>query len=122
MREAELRVRGPGSSGSRPAVQPDAEGGRPDPGGGNTAKNGKREKNRRKEEATHIFQTPPERHLRPGPELEKIRREVAEYQRFRNLVGQVTEVNEAICDARPVTPGGAGDEGPSGTGGEKRGS
>jgi len=54
--------------------------------------------------------------------LEKARREVAEYQRFRDLVGQVTEVNEAICDARPVTPGDAGDGGPSGTGGEKRGS
>ena len=62
------------------------------------------------------------RHLRPGPELEKIRREVAEYQRFRDLVGQVTEVSEAICDARPVTPGSAGDEDLSGTGGEKRGS
>jgi hypothetical protein len=62
------------------------------------------------------------RHLRPGPELDKARREVAEYQRFRDLVGQVTEVNEAICDARPVTPGSAGDEDPSGTGGEKRGS
>jgi len=62
-------------------------------------------------------------HLRPGPELEKARREVAEYERFRDLVGQVTEVNEAICEARPVTaPGSAGDEGPSGTGGEKGGS
>ena len=59
------------------------------------------------------------RHLRPGPELEKIRREVAEYQRFRDLVGQVTEVNETICDARPVTPGSAGDEDLSGTGGKK---
>jgi Family of unknown function (DUF6788) len=62
------------------------------------------------------------RHLRPGPELEKIRREVAEYQRFRDLVGQVTQVNEAICEARPVTPGSAGDEGRCGTGGEKGGS
>ena len=62
------------------------------------------------------------RHLRPGPELDKARREVAEYQRFRDLVGQVTEANEAICDARPVTPGSAGDRDPSGTGGEKRGS
>jgi hypothetical protein len=63
------------------------------------------------------------RHLRLGPELEKARREVAEYQRFRDLVGQVTEVSEAICDARPAAPGGAaGDDGPSGTGGEKRGS
>ena len=31
------------------------------------------------------------RHLRPGPELDKIRREVAGYERFRDLVGQVTE-------------------------------
>ncbi len=56
------------------------------------------------------------RHLRPGPELEKVRREVAEYERFRALVGQVSEVNEAICEARPVTapaeepPAGPGDE------------
>ena len=63
------------------------------------------------------------RHLRPGPELEKVRREVGRYERFRDLVGQVTEVNEAICEARPVTPpGSAGDAGPSGTGGEKGGS
>jgi hypothetical protein len=61
-------------------------------------------------------------HLRPGPELDKARREAAEYRRFRDLVGQVTEVNEAICDARPVTSGSAGDGDPSGTGGEKRGS
>jgi hypothetical protein len=62
-------------------------------------------------------------HLRPGPELEKIRREVGEYERFRDLAGQVTEVNEAICEARPVAPpaGGAEDV-PSGPGGEKRGS
>jgi hypothetical protein len=64
------------------------------------------------------------RHLRPGAELDKARREVAEYERFRDLVGQVTQVNEAICDARPaVPPGGAADaDGTSGTGGEKGGS
>jgi hypothetical protein len=61
-------------------------------------------------------------HLRPGPELEKARREVAAYERFRDLVGQVTEVNEAICQARPAEPGAAGDKDPSGTGGEKGGS
>ena len=62
------------------------------------------------------------RHLKPGPELEKIRREVAGYELFRDLVGQVTEVSEAICEARPVMPpGSAGDEDPSGAGGEKRG-
>ncbi len=61
-------------------------------------------------------------HLRPGPELEKARREVAEYERFRDLVGQVTEVNEAICAARPAAPGEAAADAPSGTGGEKGGS
>ena len=49
-------------------------------------------------------------HLKPGPELEKTRREVTEYERFRDLVGQVTEVNEAICSARPAVPGDAEDE------------
>ncbi len=46
-------------------------------------------------------------HLRPGPELDKARREVAEYERFQDLAGQVTEVNEAICQARPAVPGDA---------------
>ena len=44
------------------------------------------------------------RQLAPGPELNKVSREVANYQHFRALVGQVTEVNDAICDARPVSP------------------
>ncbi|MGI8451046.1 MAG: DUF6788 family protein [Streptosporangiaceae bacterium] len=62
-------------------------------------------------------------HLRPGPELEKARREVAEYERFKGLVSQVAEVNEAICQARPAVPGDdAGDGAPSGPGGEKGGS
>ncbi len=61
-------------------------------------------------------------HLKPGPELEKARREVAEYERFRGLVGQVTEVNEAICQARPAVPGAAGGDAPPGPGGEKGGS
>jgi hypothetical protein len=61
-------------------------------------------------------------HLRPGPELEKVRREVAEHERFRDLVGQVTEVNEAICQARPAVPGGERDGAPPRTGGERGGS
>jgi hypothetical protein len=61
-------------------------------------------------------------HLRPGPELEKARREVAEYERFRDLAGQVTEVNEAICRARPAVPGDDADASPPGQGGEKGGS
>jgi hypothetical protein len=42
-------------------------------------------------------------HLRPGPELDKVRREVAEHQRFLGLVEEVTAVSEAICAARPAT-------------------
>ena len=42
-------------------------------------------------------------HLKPGPELEKARREVTEQQRFAALVEEVSEVSEAICAARPVT-------------------
>jgi hypothetical protein len=61
-------------------------------------------------------------HLKPGPELDKVRRETAEYERFRDLVGQVTEVNEAICSARPAVPGDAGSDAPPGPGREKGGS
>jgi len=61
-------------------------------------------------------------HLKPGPELDKARREVAEYQRFRDLCGQVAECNEQICRLRPVLPGGAGEGAPPGTGGQKGGS
>ena len=42
--------------------------------------------------------------------------------RFRDLTGQVTEVNEAICAARPAVPGDDADASPSGPGGEKGGS
>jgi hypothetical protein len=62
-------------------------------------------------------------HLKPGPELDKARREIAEYQRFRDLAGQVAEVSEQICRLRPALPGEDGGEGaPPGTGGEKGGS
>ena len=40
--------------------------------------------------------------LRPGSLLSKIEREVAEYKRFRALCDRVLDVNEQICDARPV--------------------
>ena len=42
-------------------------------------------------------------HLKPGPELEKVQREVAEHQRFAALVEEVSQVNEAICAGRPAT-------------------
>ncbi|MDA8398758.1 MAG: hypothetical protein M0008_01690 [Actinomycetota bacterium] len=37
----------------------------------------------------------------PGPELDKLEREVANYERFQALVVEVAEVNEATCDAWP---------------------
>ena len=41
-------------------------------------------------------------HLRPGALLAKIQREVETYQQFRRTSQQLLEVNEKICDARPV--------------------
>ena len=94
VRKAELHVRGPGSSGSRAAVEPDAEGGRADADGSPEA----------------------------GAGADKARREVAEYERFKDFIRQVTEVNEAICAARPAGPGDAGEDAPPGRAGEKGGS
>jgi hypothetical protein len=41
--------------------------------------------------------------LGPGPALEKARREVATHKRFVTLSQQIVEVNEQICEARPVS-------------------
>lgn len=43
----------------------------------------------------------------PGPELAKVRREVANHQRFRHLAQQIVDVNERICTARPIEETGA---------------
>lgn len=69
-------------------------------------------------------------HLRPGPELEKARVEVANYKRFKQIVDELIEVNAAICAARPLSPladGAGGDhweerEERVGSAGQKRGS
>ena len=66
-------------------------------------------------------------HLRPGPELDKARVEVGNYRRFRQLVDELIEVNEAICRARPVSPlaqddGGGGQDRRADADGEKGGS
>jgi hypothetical protein len=42
--------------------------------------------------------------LRPGPLLTKIQIEVETYRGFRATCERLFEVNEAICDARPVEP------------------
>ena len=54
-------------------------------------------------------------------EVEKVRREIARHAEFTATVEQIVEVSEAICEARPVAGGTAGED-PSGTGGEKGGS
>jgi hypothetical protein len=58
------------------------------------------------------------RQLKPD-EVEKVRGELAAYEEFAALAGQIAEVNEAICEARPVRSG-AG-QGPE-HGGQKKGS
>ena len=55
--------------------------------------------------------------LSPGPELDKVSAEVANYKDFVDQVDQIVEVNEAICEARPV----AGTAAPSFPEGEKGG-
>ncbi len=40
--------------------------------------------------------------LRLGPELEKVSREVEAYRRFVGLCKELVEVNEKICQTRPV--------------------
>ena len=42
------------------------------------------------------------RDVAAGPELAKLRREVGNHQRFRQLVQEIVEVNEQICTTRPV--------------------
>jgi hypothetical protein len=40
--------------------------------------------------------------LRLGPELEKVEQEVANYRRLVELWGELVQVNEQICQLRPV--------------------
>ncbi len=61
------------------------------------------------------------RQLPPGPQLEKVSREVARYKRFVALSRRIVAVNETICAARPVAPPAEG-EPPGATGAEKGGS
>jgi len=57
-------------------------------------------------------------------EVDKVRRELDTYHAFTGLSEEIVAVNEAICEARPVTPvtvtGAATPD--AGTDGEKRGS
>ena len=40
------------------------------------------------------------RELRPGPELEKVKEELTNHQKFRALVKDIIAVNEQICNIR----------------------
>jgi hypothetical protein len=53
-------------------------------------------------------------------EVDKVRAELANYQRFAEVSEQIVEVNEAICEARP--PNAAATAPPATTGDEKGGS
>jgi hypothetical protein len=53
------------------------------------------------------------RQLAPA-ELEKVRAELASYKEFAALSEQIVAVNEAICEARPVTSAGGSPAGPAG--------
>ena len=57
-------------------------------------------------------------------ELDKVRREIANYRQFAELSEQIVQVNEAIREARPVSSPAAGDgqAGAPPAGGEKGGS
>src|SRR5712664_3224113 len=76
MREAELCLRPARSSRSRAAVQPDEVGGWQDGDGAPAARHGAGE---------------------GGAGSRRV-------ERFKSLTGQIAEVNEAICDARPALP------------------
>ncbi|MGH3620418.1 MAG: DUF6788 family protein [Sciscionella sp.] len=59
------------------------------------------------------------RQLAPG-EVEKVRRELANYHRFAEVADRIVEVSEAICEARPPDAGVVAP--PVGTEAEKGGS
>ena len=61
------------------------------------------------------------RQVAPGADLDRVRAEVAAYRRFADLVDALVELNEQICEARPVFPL-AEDAPQTETGAEKRGS
>ena len=42
------------------------------------------------------------RQLRSGPVLEKVRREVHAFHRFRELSARLIEINEEICERRSI--------------------
>ena len=62
------------------------------------------------------------RQLAVGPEVDKVRRELANYQEFVTVSAQIVEVNEAICEARPMSAFTAEPQTPTSPVGERGGS
>ena len=59
--------------------------------------------------------------VKPGSDLDKVTSEVANHKRFKQIVGEIVDVSEAICEARPVSP--LADQAPPSEGSaEKKGS
>lgn len=46
------------------------------------------------------------RHVAAGAELARVEREIAAFRRFQGLVPELVEVNEEICEARPIDQSG----------------
>ncbi|HAM52011.1 MAG TPA: hypothetical protein DCP92_15475 [Nitrospiraceae bacterium] len=44
------------------------------------------------------------RNYKPGPELEKLRKETENYQLFKELSQELIEISNKICDLRPLSP------------------
>ena len=42
------------------------------------------------------------RHLAPGAEVAKVEREIAAFRRFQELVPELVEVSEEMCEVRPL--------------------
>ena len=43
------------------------------------------------------------RNYKPGAELEKLQEELAQYRRFKELTHELIELNNQICETRPIS-------------------
>jgi len=61
------------------------------------------------------------RQVAAGAELDKVAREVANYRAFMSRIDQIVEVNEEICEARPISPLAEGQPSEGEAGGAEKG-
>lgn len=59
------------------------------------------------------------RQLAVGADVDKVNREIANYKNFMAQIDEIVEVNEAICEARPISPLAQASGVEAGTGDEK---